>query len=78
MAAKSDMKTNVMRVLDQKKVTYEQHCYANTDAEWVRENVQRHIPTSPFLLGSPEEKDKIIEAKQESWKMDQMQLFEMF
>ena len=32
MAAKSDMKTNVMRVLDQKKVAYEHHCYADTDA----------------------------------------------
>ena len=32
MAAKSDMKTNVMRVLDQKKVPYEHHCYADTDA----------------------------------------------
>ncbi len=25
-------KTNVMRILDQKKVTYQQHCYADTDA----------------------------------------------
>lgn len=32
MAAKSDMKTNVMRVLDQKKVAYESHCYADTGA----------------------------------------------
>ena len=32
MAAKAEMKTNVMRVLDQKKVPYEHHCYADTDA----------------------------------------------
>ncbi len=32
MAAKNDMKTNVMRVLDQKKVPYEHHCYADTGA----------------------------------------------
>ncbi len=32
MAAKSDMKTNVMRVLDQKKIAYQHHCYADTGA----------------------------------------------
>ena len=32
MAAKAEMKTNVMRVLDQKKVSYEHHCYADTGA----------------------------------------------
>lgn len=32
MAAKSDMKTNVMRILEQKKVVYKSHCYANTEA----------------------------------------------
>ena len=29
---KNDMKTNVMRVLDQKKIAYEHHCYADTGA----------------------------------------------
>lgn len=29
---KNDMKTNVMRVLDQKKIPYTQHCYADTGA----------------------------------------------
>ena len=28
----ADEKTNVMRILDQKKVQYESHCYADTDA----------------------------------------------
>lgn len=32
MAAKAEMKTNVMRVLDQKKIPYEHHCYADTGA----------------------------------------------
>lgn len=30
--AKGTEKTNVMRILDQKKVQYESHCYADTDA----------------------------------------------
>ena len=29
---KNDMKTNVMRILDQKQVPYESHCYADTGA----------------------------------------------
>ena len=32
MAEKSTMKTNVMRVLDQKKVSYSHHCYVDTGA----------------------------------------------
>lgn len=32
MAAKSDMKTNVMRILEQKKIAYQHHCYADTGA----------------------------------------------
>ena len=32
MAEKSTMKTNVMRVLDQKKVSYIHHCYVDTGA----------------------------------------------
>lgn len=31
-AEKNEMKTNVMRVLEQKKIPYEQHCYADTGA----------------------------------------------
>ena len=29
---KKEMKTNVMRILDQKKVKYDHYCYADTDA----------------------------------------------
>ena len=32
MAAQSEIKTNVMRVLDQKKIAYQHHCYADTGA----------------------------------------------
>ncbi|MBQ9122985.1 MAG: Cys-tRNA(Pro) deacylase, partial [Lachnospiraceae bacterium] len=29
---KNNEKTNVMRILDQNKIPYESHCYADTDA----------------------------------------------
>ena len=29
---KKEEKTNVMRILDQKKINYVSHCYADTDA----------------------------------------------
>lgn len=32
MAAKSDPKTNVMRILDQKNIAYQHHCYIDTGA----------------------------------------------
>ncbi len=32
MAAKAETKTNVMRLLDQKKIAYRQHCYAGSGA----------------------------------------------
>ena len=44
------------------------YCYANANAGLVRENMKKHIPTSPFLIGGNEEGDKITEAKQKSWK----------
>ena len=43
------------------------YCYANANASLVRENIKKHIPTSPFLIGKEEPGDKITEAKQESW-----------
>ena len=44
------------------------YCYANANAGLVRENMKKHIPISPFLIGRNEEGDKITEAKQKSWK----------
>ena len=43
------------------------YCYANSNAGLVRENIKKHIPTSPFLIGESEPDDKITEAKQKSW-----------
>ena len=44
------------------------YCYANANTGLVRENMKKHIPTSPFLIGGNEEGDKIHDAKQKSWK----------
>ena len=43
------------------------YCYANANSSLVRENMKKHIPTSPFLIGDFESEDKITEAKQKSW-----------
>lgn len=43
------------------------YCYANANAGLVKENMKKHILTSPFLIGNIEEDDKITEAKQKSW-----------
>lgn len=46
------------------------YCYANANSGLVRENVKKHNPNSPFLIGELEEGDKITEAKQISWIKD--------
>lgn len=43
------------------------YCYANANAGLVRENMKKHHPKSPFLIGGMEEGDKVTEAKQRSW-----------
>ena len=43
------------------------YCYANTSKDLVRENMKKHIPTSPFLIGKEDPEDIIKEAKQISW-----------
>ncbi|MBR1540056.1 MAG: DUF1848 domain-containing protein [Clostridia bacterium] len=43
------------------------YCYANANAGLVKENIKKHIPTSPFLIGKEEPGDKITDAKQVSW-----------
>lgn len=50
------------------------YCYANSSAELVRRNLRCHDPDSPFLLGGPLPGDRIHEAKQESWRDDQLRL----
>jgi len=51
------------------------YCYANYDAETVKENMRRHNPNSPLILGELTPDDVIHEAKQESYKDMQLKLF---
>ncbi|MCQ2592921.1 MAG: DUF1848 domain-containing protein [Treponema sp.] len=51
------------------------YCYANTDSQLVKENMKRHNPESPFLLGESQNDDIIRDAKQSSWKDSQQYLF---
>ena len=53
------------------------YCYANTNAETVRLNMQRHNPESPFLIGELQPEDVIHEAKQIKWRDDQINLFDL-
>lgn len=50
------------------------YCYANTNAAVVRENMRKHDPSSPFLLGGSLPGDVIHEAAQKSWIDGQMKL----
>ena len=50
------------------------YCYANSSGDAVRRNLRAHDPDSPFLLGGPLPGDKIHEARQESWRDDQLRL----
>ena len=50
------------------------YCYANTNADLVKENMRKHDPASPFLLGGNMPGDVIHEAKQKSWMDGQMRL----
>ena len=43
------------------------YCYANYSSNLVKENMKKHNPKSPFLIGEIEPEDKITEAKQKSW-----------
>jgi len=51
------------------------YCYANYDAETVKRNMLLHNPESPLLLGDVPEGIKIHEAKQESWRDEQLKLW---
>ena len=53
------------------------YCYANYNKELVLENIKKHDEKSPFLIGKFENDDKIIDAKQKSWKIknEQISLF---
>ncbi len=50
------------------------YCYANTNPSLVKQNMKRHDPQSPFLIGHLHPDDTIHEAKQESWLDNQLRL----
>ena len=50
------------------------YCYANYDADVVKNNISRHDPESPLLIGHLLPEDQVYEAKQESWIDPQMSL----
>lgn len=50
------------------------YCYANVHADLVRENMRRHDPRSPFLIGGELPGDVIHEAVQRSWVDHQLRL----
>ena len=50
------------------------YCYANTNPELVKENMKRHDPKSPFLIGGSEPGDVVHEAEQKCWLDLQMRL----
>ncbi len=51
------------------------YCYANANVAAVKQNMQRHNPASPFLIGMGGPDDQIHDAKQKSWIDRQMRLF---
>ena len=50
------------------------YCYANANKGLVIENMKKHNENSPFLIGESEEGDKITEAKQKSWIIENKQI----
>ena len=48
------------------------YCYANTNPALVKENMRKHNPESPFLLGGSMPGDVIHDAAQRSWLDGQM------
>lgn len=50
------------------------YCYANSNKRLVKENMKKHIETSPFLIGKEEPEDKVTKAKQKSWIIDDRQI----
>lgn len=50
------------------------YCYANANATLVKENMRKHDPASPFLVGGNMTGDVIHKAQQKSWIDRQMRL----
>jgi DNA repair photolyase len=51
------------------------YCYANHDHKTVMDNMEKHDPNSPFLIGGEIDGDVIKDARQESYIDGQMTLF---
>lgn len=51
------------------------YCYANSNQKMVMDNMKKHNPNSPFLIGGNMRGDVIKEARQESFIDDQIMLF---
>ncbi len=53
------------------------YCYANGNSNEVILNYKNHDDNSPFLIGNYKENDKIKEANQESWIVNDFTLFDL-
>lgn len=54
------------------------YCYANYDTGTVINNMKKHNPDSPLLLGELSDSDVVSEARQESWKDMQLRMDLLF
>lgn len=53
------------------------YCYANSSKAIVAQNMRQHDPFSPFLIGHSLPGDVVHQAKQESWRIDQVSMFDL-
>lgn len=53
------------------------YCYANYDRRAVEENLRRHDPESPLLIGQVGPQDEIIPVNQVSWRTGQLGWFSL-
>ena len=53
------------------------YCYANYSQSIVAQNMRQHDPDSPFLIGHSLPGDVIHQAKQESWRDDQLSMLDL-
>ena len=51
------------------------YCYANYNKKSVLDNIRKHNPNSPFLIGKSMKEDIVVEAKQESYIVEELKLF---
>jgi hypothetical protein len=54
------------------------YCYANYSDKTVKNNILYHDPCSPMLIGNIEPDDKITDRKVESYKVNQLDLFDLY